>query len=107
MPLTTLNNNESCALYQNHHKLQLAHFTRPQCVAYCSSIIMYTQSILYLPGLYSFDDTMLSIIPPVLPILKQPGLIPLTCNDRDVHTALLCTVFSYMCTDYINSDLQM
>ena len=31
-----------------------------------------------LPGRYSFDANMLSIMPPVLPILKQPGFTPPT-----------------------------
>jgi len=34
--------------------------------------------MLYLPGLYSLDAKILSSIPPVLPILKQPGFIPPT-----------------------------
>jgi len=33
-----------------------------------------------LPGRYSFEDRMLSSIPPVLPTLKQPGLIAPTCK---------------------------
>lgn len=31
-----------------------------------------------LPGRYNLDAKILSIIPPVLPILKHPGLIPPT-----------------------------
>ena len=33
----------------------------------------------HLPGRYSLEEMRLSIIPPVLPILKQPGFIPPTC----------------------------
>ena len=46
----------------------------------------------YLPGRYSFDEMILSIIPPVLPILKQPGLIPPT-----VAGPMMVTRFSFAC----------
>lgn len=35
-----------------------------------------------LPGRYSLEAKMLSSIPPVLPILKQPGLMPPTWETR-------------------------
>lgn len=35
-------------------------------------------SFAYFPGLYNFECKILSIIPPVLPILKQPGFKPPT-----------------------------
>ena len=38
---------------------------------------------MYLPGLYSLEAMMLSNIPPVLPILKQPGLIPPTYTHNN------------------------
>lgn len=38
-------------------------------------------SIPYLPGLKSLDARMLSNIPPVFPILKQPGFTPPTWNE--------------------------
>jgi hypothetical protein len=39
-----------------------------------------------LPGLYSFECKILSIIPPVLPILKHPGLTPPTVAGPIIDT---------------------
>jgi hypothetical protein len=46
------------------------------------------QLIWIIPGLYSFESIMLSIIPPVLPILKHPGFIPPTVAGPIINTFL-------------------
>ena len=55
-----------------------------------------------LPGLYSFEVIMLSIIPPVLPILKQPGLMPPTWSREEYKAALLkLQATFFMSTEYV------
>lgn len=49
-------------------------------------LILVATNIAYLPGRYNFECSILSIIPPVLPILKQPGLTPPTVAGPIMET---------------------